>query len=72
MKIETVLRTLALALAMAALGMHAVSRLLFPEAGTTGSIPIWLLLLSAGVLHGKTTGIQDTESEKPMNHNHLQ
>ena len=71
MKIETVLRTLALALAMAALGMHAVSRLLFPEAGTTGSIPIWLLLLSAGVLHGKTTGIQDTGSEKPMNHNHL-
>ena len=68
MKIETVLRTLALALAMAALGMHAVSRLLFPEAGTTGSIPIWLLLLSAGVLHGKTTGIQDTESEKPINH----
>ena len=71
MKIETVLRTLALALAMAALGMHAVSRLLFPEAGTTGSIPIWLLLLSAGVLHGKTTGIQDTESEQPMTHNHL-
>ena len=71
MKIETVLRTLALALAMAALGMHAASRLLFPEAGTTGSIPVWLLLLSAGVFHGKTTDMQNIESEKPVNHNHL-
>ncbi|MCI7139864.1 hypothetical protein [Alistipes sp.] len=70
MKIETVLYTLALVLATAALGLHAASRLLFPETGTTGSIPVWLLLLCAGTLYGRRA-IPEAESERPMNHNQL-
>lgn len=70
MKIETLLYTLALVLATAALGLHAASRLLFPETGTTGSIPVWLLLLCTAMLYGRRAK-PHAGNERPMNHNQL-
>lgn len=70
MKIEAVLHMLALVLAMAALGMHAASRLLFPEAGMAGSIPVWPLLLCTAMLYGRRAK-PHAGNERPMNHNQL-
>lgn len=69
MKIETLLHTLALVLAAFALGLHVASRLLFPEAGMTGSLPVWLLLLCTGVLCGsgrKRTDVNESENPQPL------
>lgn len=69
MKIETLLHTLALVLAAFALGLHVASRLLFPEAGMTGSLPVWLLLLCTGALCGsgrKRTDVNERENPQPL------
>lgn len=69
MKIETLLHRLALVLAAFALGLHVASRLLFPEAGMTGSLPVWLLLLCTGVLCGsgrKRTDLNESENPQPL------
>lgn len=68
MKIETLLHRLALVLAAFALGLHVASRLLFPEAGMTGSLPVWLLLCT-GVLCGsgrKRTDLNESENPQPL------